>query len=159
MKKNTRHLYLHLSYHKGLTPWENIKKATLTFRRNKILVCHPKNNFISVNISAVKSTRICKVESKSAKAGSYKVFDVQSLSRVQFFATPWTVARQAPLSFTVFWSLLKLMSIESVMLSNHLVLCHTLLLLPSVSQKTSIRVFSSELALCIRSSKYWRFSV
>ena len=69
------------------------KKATLTFRRNKILVCHPKNNFISVNISAVKSMRICKVESKSAKAGSYKVFDVQSLSRVQFFATPWTVAR------------------------------------------------------------------
>ena len=47
------------------------KKATLTFRRNKILVCHPKNNLISVNISAVKSTRICKVESNSAKAGSY----------------------------------------------------------------------------------------
>ena len=88
-----------------------------------------------------------------------EVFDVQSLSRVQLFATPWIATRQASLSFTIFWSLLKLMSIESVMLSNHLVLCHTLLLLPSVSQKSSIRVFSNELALCVRWSKYWSFSV
>ena len=63
-------------------------------------------------------------------------------------ATPWTVTRQAPLSFTVSWSLLKFMSIESVMLYNHLILCLPLLFLPSVFP--SIRVFSNELALCIR---------
>ena len=70
--------------------------------------------------------------------------------------TPWTAARQAPLSFTISWSLYKLMSIESVMPSNHFVLCHSLLLLPSIFP--SIRVFSNESALCIRWSKYWRFS-
>ena len=74
------------------------------------------------------------------------------LSRVQLFAPPWTVARQAFLSFTVSWSLLKLMSIESVMPSNYLILCCPLLLLPSIF--LSIRVFSSELALCIRWLKY-----
>ena len=63
---------------------------------------------------------------------------------------------QAPLSFTISWSLLKLMSIESVMLSNHLILCHPLLLLPSIFP--SIKVFSSELAFCIRWPKYWSFS-
>ena len=57
---------------------------------------------------------------------------IQSLSRVQLFATPWTAACQAPLSFTISWSLLKLMSIESVIPSNHLILCHPLLLLPSI---------------------------
>ena len=70
--------------------------------------------------------------------------------------TPWTAARQAPLSFTISWSLYKLMSIESVMPSNHYVLCHSLLLLPSIFP--SIRVFSNESALCIRWSKYWSFS-
>ena len=70
--------------------------------------------------------------------------------------TPWTAARQAPLSFTISWSLYKLMSIESVMPSNHFVLCHSLLLLPSIFP--SIRVFSNESALCIRWSKYWSFS-
>ena len=73
---------------------------------------------------------------------------VQSLSRVQLFATPWTAARQASLSISNSWSLLKLMSIESVMPSNHLILCHPLLLLPSIFP--SIRVFSSDSALCIR---------
>ena len=73
---------------------------------------------------------------------------VQSLSRIQLFATPWTVARQASLSFTLSWSLLKLMSIVSGMLSNHLILCCSLLLLSSIF--FSIRVFSSELAFCIR---------
>ena len=66
---------------------------------------------------------------------------------------PWTAAHQASLSFTVSWSLLRLMSIESVMPSNHLILCHLLLLLPSIFP--SIRVFSSESALCIRWPKYW----
>ena len=79
-----------------------------------------------------------------------------SLSRVWLFMTPWTAARQASLSFTISWSLLKLMSIESVMPSNHLVLCHPLLLLPSIFPR--IRVFSNESALCIRLPKYWSFS-
>ena len=81
---------------------------------------------------------------------------VQSLSRVQLFATSWTAARQAPLSFTISWSLLRLMSIESVMPSNHLILCHPFLLLPSIFP--SIRVFSNKSALCIRWPKYWNFS-
>ena len=84
------------------------------------------------------------------------LFVVQSLSRVQLFATPWTAAHQASLSFTVFQSLLKFMSIESVMPSSHLILCLPLFLLPSVFP--SIRVFSIELALCIRCPKYWSFS-
>ena len=71
-------------------------------------------------------------------------------------ATPWTAAHQASLSFTISWSLLKLTSIESVMLSNHLIFCHPLLLLPSIFP--SIRVFSNELALHIRWPKYWGFS-
>ena len=81
---------------------------------------------------------------------------VQSLSRVRLFTIPWTAARQASLFITSSWSLLKLMSIESVMLSNHLILCHPLLLLPSIF--LSIRVFSSESVLCIRWSNYWSFS-
>ena len=70
--------------------------------------------------------------------------------------TPWTATHQVPLCSTISWSLLKLMSIESVMPSNHLNLCHPLLLLPSIFP--SIRVFSKESALHIRWPKYWRFS-
>ena len=70
--------------------------------------------------------------------------------------TPWTASHQASLSFTVSWSLLRFMSIESVMLSNHLILCHPLLLLPSVLP--SIRVLSNESALRIKGPKYWNFS-
>ena len=81
---------------------------------------------------------------------------VQSLSRVLLFATPWTAALQASLSFTDSRSLLKLMSIESVMPSSHLILCHPLLLLPSIFP--SIRVFSSESVLPIRGPKYQSFS-
>ena len=84
------------------------------------------------------------------------ILSVQSLSRIQLFATPWTEAHQASLSITSSRSLLKLMSIESVMPSNHLFLCCTLLLLPSIFP--SIRVFSSELALRMRWPKYWSFS-
>ena len=81
---------------------------------------------------------------------------VQSLSRVRLFATPWTTARHASLFITNSQSLLKLSSIESVMPSNHLVLCRPLLLLPSIFP--SIRVFSNESALHIRWPKYWSFS-
>ena len=82
---------------------------------------------------------------------------VQSLSHVQLFATPRTAARQASLSITNSQSLLKLMSIESVMLSNHLILCHPLLLPLSIFP--SIRVFSNESVLPIRWSNYWSFSI
>ena len=81
---------------------------------------------------------------------------VQSLSRAQLFVTPWTAARQASLSITNSRSLLKLMSIESVMSSNHLILCHPLLLLPSIFPSTG--VFSNESVLHIRWPKYWSFS-
>ena len=80
----------------------------------------------------------------------------QSLSRVQLFVTPWSTARQAFLSITNSKSPPKPMSIESVMPSNHLVLRHALLLLPSIFP--SIRVFSNESALCMRWPKYWSFS-
>ena len=70
--------------------------------------------------------------------------------------TPWTAARQAPLSITISQSLLKLMSIELMMPSNHLILCHPLLLLPSIFP--SIRIFSNESVLCIKWPKYWSFS-
>ena len=81
---------------------------------------------------------------------------VQSFSRVWFFATPWTAAYQASLSTSNSWSLLKRMSIESVMPSNHLILCRPLLLPPSIFP--SIRVFSNESVLQIRWLKYWSFS-
>ena len=77
-------------------------------------------------------------------------------SHIRLFATPWTATRQASLSFTISQSFLKLMSIESVMPSNHLILCHPLLFLPSIFP--SIRVFSNESILCMRWPKYWSFS-
>ena len=82
---------------------------------------------------------------------------VQSLSDVRLFVTPWTAARQTSLSITNSQSLPKFISTESVMPSNHLILCHPLLLLPSIFP--SIRVFSSESILHIRWPKYWSFSV
>ena len=81
---------------------------------------------------------------------------VQSLSRVWLFATPWIAARQASLSITISWSSLKLMSIELVMPSSHLILCRPLLLLPPIPP--SIRVFSNESTLRMRWPKYWSFS-
>ena len=112
-----------------------------------------------------------KVKEESEKAGlkqhskqnkknhgiwSHQFSSVQSLSHVRLFVTPWTAACQASLSITNSWSLLKLMSIESVMPSNHLILCHALLLLPSIFP--SIRVFSNDSVLRIRWPKYWHFS-
>ncbi|XP_055394396.1 DNA repair protein RAD51 homolog 2 isoform X6 [Bubalus kerabau] len=84
-------------------------------------------------------------------------FSIPWLSHVRLFATPWTAARQASLSFTISWSLLKLRSIQLLMPSNHLILCCPLLLLPSILP--SIRIFSSESALPIRWPKYWSFSI
>ena len=88
--------------------------------------------------------------------GPNTISSVQSLSHVQLFATPWTAARQASLSITNSWSLLKLMSIESLMPSNQLILCCPLLFLPSILP--SIRVFPNESVLHIRWPKYWCFS-
>ena len=84
------------------------------------------------------------------------ISSVQSLSHVQLFATPWTASRQASMSITNSWSLLKLMPIESVMPSNPVILCHPLLLPPSIFPST--RVFSNESVLRIRWPKYWSFS-
>ena len=82
---------------------------------------------------------------------------VQSLSHVRLFATPWIAAREASLSVTNSRTLLKLMSIESVVPSSHLILCRPLLLLPPIPP--SIRVFSNESALCMRWPKYWEFQL
>ena len=81
---------------------------------------------------------------------------VQSLSRVLLFVTPWTATCQSSLSFTISWSLLKGLSTELVMPSNHLILCCPLIFLPSIF--LSIRVFYNESVLCIRWPKYWSFS-
>ena len=91
----------------------------------------------------------------SSVKGSEEVVIVQFLSRIQLFTTPSTEAYQASLSFTISWSLLKLTSIESVMPSSHLVLCHPLL--PSIFP--SIRIFSNESALRIRWPEGWSFSI
>ena len=101
-----------------------------------------KKSFNSITFSSIWSLEVVVV--------------VQSLSCIHLFATPWTAAHQASLSFTISLSLLKLMSIESVIPFNHLILCRPLLLLPSIFP--SIRVFSNESALCIRWPKYWSFS-
>ena len=86
----------------------------------------------------------------------YQFSSVQSLSHVQLFATKWTKAQQTSLSTTNYWSLLKLMSNESVMPSDHLILCSPLLLLLSIFP--SIIIFLNESVLCIRCPKYWSFS-
>ena len=93
---------------------------------------------------------------RTGKPGMLQSSSVQLLSHVQLFATPWTAAHQASLSITNSWSSPKPMSIESVMPSNHLILCRPLLLLPSVFP--SIRVFSNESVLPIRWPKYWSFT-
>ena len=86
----------------------------------------------------------------------FSILIAQSLSHVLLFVTPWTAGLQASWSITISWSFPKLMSIESVIPSNHLILCHPLLLLPSIF--TSLRVFSIESVLHIRWPKYWSFS-
>ena len=110
--------------------------------------------FLKVYIYLVYIKTKVKVENVSSKITYFS--SVQSLSHVQLFGTPGTAACQASLSITNSWSLLKLMSIESVMPSNHLIFFQPLLLVPSIFP--SIRVFSNESVLCIRWTKYWSFS-
>ena len=95
-------------------------------------------------------------KSSLVKSNSNKQFLMFSCQVMSDSATPWTAAHQASLSFTISWSLLKLMSLETMMPSSHLILCRPLLLLPSIFP--SIKVFSNESALHIRWLKYWSFS-
>ena len=108
--------------------------------------------YLGIYIDALSLNTVSK-----ANQMPFNPFVVQSLSHVQLFVTPWTAACQASLSITNTWSLLKLMSTELVMPSNHLILCcPLLLLLPSIFP--SIRVFSNESVLCIKWPNYWSFS-
>ena len=109
-----------------------------------------------VKINFVKTPDNNRYFTASKQILNQEVVVVQSLSHVQLFATPWTTAHQASLSITMSWSLLKLTSIESVMPSNHFILCHPLLLLPSIFP--SIWVVSKESVLHIRWPTYWSFS-
>ena len=110
-----------------------------------------------VPLPTLGGTKCCNPKCSSTwKLVSISVVVVQSLSYVRLFVNPWTAAHQAFLCFTISLSLLRLMSIESVIPSNHLIFCHPLLFLPSVFP--SIRVFFHESALQIRWPKDWRFS-
>ena len=108
----------------------------------------------SVQFSSV--TQLCLTLCDPMNRSTPGLPSVQSLSRVQFFATPWITAHQAFLSITNSQSLLKLMAIVSVMPSSHVILCHPLLLLPPIPP--IIRVFSNKSTLCMRWPKYWSFS-
>ena len=105
-----------------------------------------------------KVSAVCKISHWPCHffSDAFSVFSVQSLSRVQLFVTPWTAAHQASLSITNSRSLLKLISFELVMLSNHLIFCRPLLLPPSIFP--SIKVFFNDSVLHIRWAKYWSFS-
>ena len=108
-----------------------------------------------LSVKARKGRRILLL-GKRGKKVLFVSHSVQSLSCVQLFVTPWTAARQASLSITNSWRMLKLMSTESVMPSNHLIFCCSLLLLPSIFP--SIKVFSNDSVLHIRWPKYWSLS-
>ena len=117
------------------------------------------HSFVFLVLHSPTTTRACPIPSSCSFLTSTSAFFIvvfQLLRHVQLFVTPWMAARQASLPFTISWSLPKLMSIESVMPSNRHIFCRALLL-PSVFP--SIRVFSNELALCIRWPEYWSFSV
>ena len=141
-----------------LTQGSNLRLLHLLYWQADSLPLHHLGRLIEIattRVIAVVSGTGMPVE-LHAKCLSHYIVIVQSLSRVRLFATPYTAACQASLSITNSRSLLKLMFIESVMPSNHLILSCTLLLPPSIFP--SIKVFSSELALRIRWPKYWSFS-
>ena len=122
------------------TLWETNSATRVQYLNTVLFIFNLKIPSQNLALRAV----LCKISQFSS---------VQSLSRVQLFATPWIAARQASLSITSSRSLLRLMPMESVMPSSHLILCRTLLLLPPASG-----VFSSESTLCMRWPKYWSFS-
>ena len=124
-------------------PWRRAQQPTPIFLPGK---SHGQRSLVGYGLQSCKESDTTEVTFNS----------VQSLSCVRLFATPWTAARQTSLSITNSQSLSKPMSIESLMPSNHLILCRPLLLLPSIVP--SIRVFSNESDLHIRWPKYWSFS-
>ena len=132
-----------------LCPWDCPSK-------NSEVGCHYLLQGIFPNVGIEPTSPALKADSLPSEPPGKLFSSVQLLSRVRLFATPWTTARQASLSITNSQSLLKLMSIKSVMPSNHLILCLPLLLLPSIF--SSIRVFSNESVLRIRWPKDWSFS-
>ena len=141
-----------LSY---LTPWLFLKLIVIHFfseSRNQQSPIFSSFHFTLTVCKGVKLDLCWEID--AVKRILDTISSVQSLSHFWCFATPWTAAHQASLSFTISWSLLKLMSIQSVMPSPFL--HHPLLLLPSIFP--SIRVFSNETVLCIRWPKYWSFS-
>ena len=137
--------------------WFLVSKLPSMYQGREAINCLPKIAFCSSWVARRRKRRGKKTKWLLYLSG-LNVYNssVQSLSHVRLFATPWTAARQASLSITNSRSLRKLMSIQSVMPSNHLILCWPLLLPPSVFP--SIRVFSNESVLCIRWPKYWSFS-
>jgi len=134
-----------------LSPYKVIAKLSTIF---SMLYTSSRWPFLYLEVCTAFLTSSCHL----MVSGSSKWFasSVQSLSHARLFVTPWSAAHQTSLSFTNSWSLLKLMSIESMMPSGRLILCCPLLLLPWIFH--SIRVFSNELALHIRWTKYWSFS-
>ena len=134
-----------------LSPYKVIEKFLAIF---SMLYTSPSWPFLYLEVCTVFLTSSCHL----MVSGSSKWFasSVQSLIGAQLFVTPWSATHQTSLSFTNSWSLLKLMSLESVMTSNYLILCRPLLLLPWIF--LSIRIFSNELAFHIRWPKYWSFS-
>ena len=115
-----------------------------------LFITHPQNPSL-LSIAIFKSNKAMKSEIQMLPISQFSSF--QSLSHVWLFVTPWIAARQTSLSITNSQSLPKLVSIESMMPSSHLILCHPLLLLPPIPP--SIRVFSSESTRCMRWPKYW----
>ena len=145
------HNRMHTSWKLSLNPKERLlyRLASNIFT---VLVFHFISSFLYSLEEFLSVARGVQFWAESSQFSS-----VQLLSHVWFFVTPWTTACQAFLSITNSRSPPKLMSIESVMPSNHLILCHPLLLLPSIF--LSVRVFSNESALCMRWPKYWHFSL
>ena len=118
--------------------------------------CNQINKTLKKRLSTPNTLKVYHTRQCKSRPFQFQFSSVQSLSRVWLFETQWTAACQASLSITNSQSLLKLMSIKSVIPSNHLILCRPLFLLPSIFP--SIRVFSNESALRMRWSKYWNFS-
>ena len=145
------HFHFSLTYTLFYTPEQKmlIKEKVIGISVDFILVHSWGLGYID-KVKSLRLSTLCYFRFRAEK------WSVQSLSHVQLFATSWASACQDSLSITNSQSLLKFMFIELVMPSNHLILCHPLLLLPSILP--SIRVFSNESALCIRLSKYWSFS-
>ena len=125
-----------------------------SYNKSKFSCARNQQTAFQSVIPTVKESFCCSTEALGF--GVVQFSWVQSLSRVRLFVTPWIAARQASLSITSSWSSLRLTSIELVMPSSHLILCHPLLLLPWIPP--SIRVFSNESTLCMRWPKYWSFS-